>query len=195
MGTLLGSLGVVDEFLASKLAKSEAFLAGVERTAECAAPHLPRAQSGNLLLGGCGLGRLTRLTRLLSPAATKAFAEAADAAALPLKWYCDMNPDPLRNTCAAAEETETEEADGGAQASDAGARPAEVPAPVGDVTEEELRKSTTNASGYVGVARVSNNSGRWQAMFRCEYLGTFSTPREAAVAVGALAASALAGLP
>ena len=75
------------------------------------------------------------------------------------------------------------EADGGAQASDAGARPAEVPAPVGEVTEDELRKSTTNASGYVGVARVSNNSGRWQAMFRCGYLGTFSTPREAAVAI------------
>ena len=54
----------------------------VERTAEEAAPHLPRAQSGNLLLRTCGLGRLTHLTRLLPPAATAAFATAADNAAL-----------------------------------------------------------------------------------------------------------------
>ena len=79
---LLGSAGFVDEFLASKLKKFEAFLAGVERTAEEAAPHLPRAQSGNLLLRVCGLGRLTHLTRLLPPGATAAFAAAADDAAL-----------------------------------------------------------------------------------------------------------------
>jgi len=80
--TVLGSAGFVEGFLASKLEKFEAFLAGVERTAEEAAPHLPRAQSGNLLLRVCGLGRLTHLTRLLPPAATAAFAAAADGAAL-----------------------------------------------------------------------------------------------------------------
>jgi len=79
---LLGTEGFVQGFLASKLEKFEAFLAGVERTVEEAAPHLPRAQSGNLLLRTCGLGRLTHLTRLLPPAATEAFATAADNAAL-----------------------------------------------------------------------------------------------------------------
>ena len=79
---LLGSDGFVRDFLASKLRKFEAFLAGVERTVEEAAPHLPRAQCGNLLLRTCGLGRLTHLTRLLSPRATADFASAADDAAL-----------------------------------------------------------------------------------------------------------------
>ena len=74
--------GVEWSFLASKLEKFEAFLAGVERTAEEAAPHLPRAQSGNLLLRTCGLGRLTHLTRLLPPAVTADFAAEADDAAL-----------------------------------------------------------------------------------------------------------------
>ena len=60
----------------------EAFLAAVERTVEEAAPHLPGAESGNLLLRTCGLGRLTHLTRLLPPAAPAAFAAAADGAAL-----------------------------------------------------------------------------------------------------------------
>jgi len=79
---LLGSEGFVEGFLASKLQKFETFLANLELTAEEAAPHLPRGQSGNLLLRTCGLGRLTHLTRLLPPAATAAFASAADAAAL-----------------------------------------------------------------------------------------------------------------
>ena len=74
---LLGSEGFVRGFLTSKLEKFEAFLAGLERTAEEGAPHLPRAQSGNLLLWACGLGRLTHLTRLLPPAATADFAAAA----------------------------------------------------------------------------------------------------------------------
>ena len=49
---------------------------------EEAAPHLPRAQSGNLLLRTCGGGRPTHLTRLLPPGATAAVAAAADDAAL-----------------------------------------------------------------------------------------------------------------
>ena len=57
-GLFLGAAGFVRGFLASKLEKFEAFLAGVERTVEEAAPDLPRAQSGNLLLRACGLGRL-----------------------------------------------------------------------------------------------------------------------------------------
>ena len=54
----------------------------MERTAEEAAPQLPRAQSCSLLLRTCGLGRLTHLARLLPPAATDAFAAAADNAVL-----------------------------------------------------------------------------------------------------------------
>ena len=79
--TLLGSAGYVDAFLNAKLRKFEAFLRAVERVAEDAAPHLPRAQSGNLLLRTCGLGRLTHLTRLLPPAATAGFCLEADDAA------------------------------------------------------------------------------------------------------------------
>ena len=53
---LLGSEGFVAGFLAKKLERFEEFLAGVERNAEEAAPHLARARSGNLLLRICGLG-------------------------------------------------------------------------------------------------------------------------------------------
>ena len=59
-----------------------AFREALERTAEEAAPHLPRAQSATLLLRTCGLGHLAHLTRLLAPAATADFAWAADEAAL-----------------------------------------------------------------------------------------------------------------
>ena len=79
---LLGTTGFVDAFLAAKLQRFEAFLAALERTAEEAAPHLPRAQSATLLLRTCGLGHLAHLTRLLAPAATADFAWAADEAAL-----------------------------------------------------------------------------------------------------------------
>ena len=76
----LGSAGYVEGYLQEKLVKFGAFVQAVERTAEEAAPQLPRAQSCNLLLRVCGLGRLTHLARLLPPAATAAFSTAADDA-------------------------------------------------------------------------------------------------------------------
>ncbi len=76
----LGSEGFVDEFLDARLRRFEAFPRAVEWTAEQAAPQLPRAQSRNLLLRTCGLGRLTHLARLLPPAKTADFAAAADKA-------------------------------------------------------------------------------------------------------------------
>ena len=79
---LLGSDGYVGAFLDAKLEKFQDFLEAVERVAEDAAPHLPRTQSAFLLLRVCGLGRLTRLARLLPPTATAAFTKAADDAVL-----------------------------------------------------------------------------------------------------------------
>ena len=76
--TLLGSDGFVGALLDAKVEKPQDFLEAVERVVEDAETHLPRTQSAFLLLRVCGLGRLTHLARLLSPAATAAFTKAAD---------------------------------------------------------------------------------------------------------------------
>ena len=82
LGAAVGEAGLVADFLSQAPRSYEAFTdRGVAATEEADA-HWSRVQGGVGLLRLCALPRLLRLFRSLSPDATAAFAEEADAATL-----------------------------------------------------------------------------------------------------------------
>ena len=82
LGAAVGEPGLVAEFLSQALRGYTAFTEKVVAATEEADAHWSRVQGGAGLLRLCALPRLLHLFRALPPAATRGFAENADAATL-----------------------------------------------------------------------------------------------------------------
>ena len=82
LGAAVGEAGLVADFLGQALRAYKAFTEKVVAATEEADAHWSRVQGGVGLLRLCALPRLLHLFRSLSPEATAAFAEEADAATL-----------------------------------------------------------------------------------------------------------------